>query len=121
MSWGVFGMEVLVKTAILSEANKRFTESTGLLRGDGILRPVPHLGDHCHEQVGYLDWIDIDDTIRYVSQKFGSRYGAKTGRTKRRTPNKRQHLRSVKRATSSAGTPQARETKPPSPAGTRRK
>lgn len=57
-------MHSLNRAIWLGEVNRLHTENSGLLRGEGIIRPEPHLGPHTAEVVGYLDWVDIDDLIK---------------------------------------------------------
>lgn len=91
----VFGIEALIKAHIRGEENRRYTESTGLLK-TGIIEPVPHVGPHCREAIGYLDWVDIDDCISYTVAKFRMRQAGKTAPKKKR---KRANLRTVRKVT----------------------
>lgn len=81
----------------------------------GSFEAVTHIGPPNRESVGYLDWVDIDDCIRYWVDKTARATG---GRTARKKPRKRATIRTVRRATASPETPPDPGTKPPSPGGT---
>lgn len=77
MSWITW--EMLHETAIRGEANRIATEQSGLLRGDGVIRPLPVLGcSSTFSAVGYLpELVNMDEEILYTVRKFSSTGGSK--------------------------------------------
>lgn len=100
MSWITW--EMLHETARSGEINRIAAEQSGLLRGDGILRPLPVLGGSAtFSASGYLsELVNMDEEILYTVRKFSRTGGHK--------PRKRPYLK--RNASVEGGTRPGRRT-----------